>query len=76
MFEGGRYKGPYQQLFIANEYRSVLIADADCSPGKEAKGHAVIAERLPHSEWDGNALPINCAVFLSPCEHNVQITVR
>src|SRR5215469_11269012 len=71
MFEGGRYKGPHQQLLVADEYGGVLIADADCSAGKEAKGHAVIADRLPHPQWDGNALLINCAVFLSTCEQNV-----
>ena len=76
MFEGGRYKGPHQQLLVADEYGGALIADADCSAVKEAKGRPVIADRLPHSERDGNALLINCAVFLSPCEQNVQITIR
>ena len=75
MFESGRKKRPHEDLFVANEYGGVLIVDADCSAGKEIQWHAVITERLPHCDRNGNALLIERGIFLAACEQHIQVPV-
>src|SRR5713226_8591307 len=75
MFKGGRKKGPHENLFVTNKYGGVLIVNADCSAGKELQWHAVIAERLPHCDRNGNAFLIDRGVFLSTGNQDIQVPI-
>src|SRR6266853_4354520 len=75
MFESGRKKGPYEDLFIADEHGGVLIVDVDCSASKEIQWHAFITKRLPHCDRNGNALLIERGIVLPACEQQIQVAV-
>src|ERR1700694_1442675 len=75
MFEGGRKKGPYEDLFVADEHGGVLIVDVDCSVSKEVQWHAFITKRLPHCDRNGNAFLIERGIVLPACEQHIQVAV-
>src|ERR1700690_2138217 len=75
MFESGRKKGPYEDLFVADEHGGVLIVDVDCSASKEIQWHAFITKRLPHCDRNGNALLIERGIIFSACEQPIQVPV-
>src|SRR5579863_5556646 len=75
MFESGRKKGPYEDLFIADEHGGVLIMDVYCSASKEIQWHAFITKRLPHCDRNGNAILIESGIILSACEQHIQVAV-
>src|ERR1700738_3587546 len=73
MFESGRKKRPHEDLFVTNKYGCVVIADADCSTGKELQWHPLITEGPPHCNWNRNALLIERCILLAACEQHIQV---
>jgi hypothetical protein len=75
MIESGREKGPYKDLLVADQHRSVLTMDVDCSSSKEVQWHPVITKRLPHPDRNRYSFLIERSVFLTPREQYIEVSV-